>query len=637
MGKQKPKTARSIRRKETVNKSQTSSKGMIFGYDWLYLLPVICLGLLIYSNVYDCSFQFDDKHNITDNPAIRDLSRWADMWDINPARFLPFYSFALNYHFHELEVAGYHIVNVLIHLVNSCLVFWLTVSLFRTPVLSTSTLAPQSKSFALLVALLFVSHPLATGSVTYIVQRMASMVAMFYFLSLMLYVKGRLEDSKTKYWYFAGAGLSMLAALLSKENAFTLPLVILLVEMFLFNTQRQPINLKDKRVIFGGLGILLLGVFALIFLSSKFLKPLPPSIYNPETITPGNYFLTQFRVIVKYIQLLILPIGQNIDYDIRISKSLFELPTLLNGIVLLLILATGVFLYNRNRLISFGIFWFFATISIESSFIPINDLMFEHRTYIPSLGFFWVLLGVICHVFRRSGQAKVWTTASLMILCFSVMAHQRNAVWKTDVTLWSDAIEKSPLKARPYINRGYAYARIQRWNQAIQDFQKVNELFPNQHATAYYNLGLIYWTLDKKGLSFEQYTKAIQVDPKNPEYHYARAVSYYYINDMESALRDYNAAIELNPKYEKAYFSRGILYGMQKKWDLAILDYSKGIALAPSNFNFYYNRGMVYGNIGQWEKAEADFEKVIALDPKNKSAYNYLDMARSRKNESVGN
>jgi tetratricopeptide (TPR) repeat protein len=614
-----------IKNNQSVPPKQYNSLFVILG-----VLMIVFLGIKIYSNSFDCSFQFDDKHNIIDNDAIKSLSNIKQMWDINHSRFLAFYSFALNYYFDELNVEGYHKINLLIHLINSCLVFWIVRLLFATPGLKTTAIANHSKAIALITALLFVSHPLATGAVTYIVQRMASMVALFYFLSLALYMKGRILETKSKYWFFIGSIFSALLAIHTKENAYTLPFAIILIELFFINTKKISFNIKDYRVIGAVLGVIAFIVFILVNFSFSVLKPLPPSTFNNYTITPANYFFTQISVIVKYLQLLFIPIHQNVDYDFHLSNSLFEIPTLINGFILLSLLILAVFLYNRNRIISFGIFWFFLTLSIESSFIPISDLIFEHRTYIPSLGFFIILTTGLYGLVSEKFKYLMFLIFTFIIGFNSVLAYQRNKVWKNDISLWSDAISKSPKKERPYLNRGYAYGNRKQWDSAIADFTKVNEIRPKYHGAAYYNLGIAYWTIGQRDKSMENYTMAIESDPKYVDAYYGRAICHYYLNDYDKAIADYSNAIKLNPKYGMAYYSRAIAYTNKQQWPEAISDYTKAIEINSSDFNLYYNRAIVNGNMNQWEKAVSDFSKVIELDPGNKSAYSNREFAYSK-------
>ena len=597
---------------------------------WGGLLSVVFLGMIIYSNSFDCSFQFDDKHNILSNGVIRSLTDLKAIWDLSAARFVPFYTFALNYHFDKFDVGGYHLVNLIIHLINSGLVMWLTLLLFSSPSLKDHAVNKHKNSIAFLMALLFVSHPLATGSVTYIVQRMASMVAMFYFLSIGLYMKARLSNTKSKYLLFAGSIISAILAFLSKENSFTLPITIVLVELLILNPKKITINIKDYRVIGTTLGLLIIGFFVMTNLPLEILKPIPPSEYNSQTITSETYFYTQLGVILKYIQLLILPLNLNLDYDVKLSNSLFEIKPILSSLVLLSLIALALFNFDKNKIISFGILWFFITISIESSFIPISDLAFEHRTYIPSFGFFLILTSGAYQLLWDKNKNALIFLFTFIILANSVLTFNRNKVWKDEISLWSDAAKKSPNKARPFLNRGYAYGNIQQWDNAIIDFNKVNEIEPKFHSAAYYNLGLAYWTKGQKDLSVKNYSLAIEVNPKYDDAYYARGTCYYYLNQPEKALADYTKAIEVNNKYDKAYTGRGILNANLKRYDEAIADYSKAIELNPIDASLYNNRAMIYGTLLQWNKSIEDLSKVIELEPQNSDAISKREYASSQ-------
>lgn len=593
---------------------------------WAGIISIVILGLMIYANSYDCSFQFDDKHNIVDNTAIQSLSNVKEMWDINHSRFLAFYSFAINYHYGKLNVWGYHFLNVMIHLINACLVYFITQLLFRSPVLKNNSLARHKVSISIITALLFVSHPLATGAVTYIVQRMASMVAMFYFATILCYIKGRVANDKK---YYVLGLITLLCAVLTKENAYTIPFAIVLIELFFFNTQKIAVDFKDKRIIGAIIGIIGFVVFTISSFSLSVFKPLPPSTYNEVTITSSNYFFTQLSVIVKYIQLLIFPINQNIDYDFPISNSLMNGATIINGMVLLSLIGLAIYLYNKNRIVSFGIFWFFLALSIESSIIPISDVIFEHRTYIPSFGYFFLLTCLIYQFVYQKNKTASTILFFVLIASNTLLASQRNKVWKDEISLWSDANSKSPNKVRPLINLGYAYGNLQQWDKAINAFNKVNELEPNHHAAAYYNLGIAYWAVGRKDLSMDNYSLAIKTDPKYADAYYGRGVCYYYMNEQDKALDDYTKAIKILPRPE-LYYNRGIIYSNKKMWTEAIADYSKAISTTPNNPNLFYNRGLAYGSLNEWKKASDDFTTTLQLDPQNKSAASNREYANSQ-------
>jgi protein O-mannosyl-transferase len=591
-------------------------------FDIIGLAIIVILGVIIYSDSFGCSFHFDDFHNIVENNAIRNLADVKAWWTFYPSRPLGILTFALNYHFNQLDVWHYHLVNLAIHLVNACLVWWLVLLIFSSPALKDNPLIKHKHSIALLTALLFVSHPLATQSVTYIVQRLSSMVTLFYLLSLALYVHARLsgQGSRMKILYFTGSLLSAVVAMLTKENAFTLPFTILLFELFFLQTKIPYINFRDFRIIL--LLAIFLGILMIVPFSFSFsiFRPIPPTLGNTYTLTPVNYLLTQFSVIVKYIQLLFLPLKQNVEYDFPVSYSLFELRTLLSFLFLACLLVLAFFLYKRNRIISFGISWFFLTLSVESSIIPINDIIFEHRTYLPSFGFFLILTSVLFFLFRNRYRFIAISILLVIIGVNSFLTYERNKVWKDELSLLNDIISKPPVKARPYYNRGVIYGELGRWDDAIADYTKAIIANP-EYLYAYNNRGNAYGKLGQWDKTVTDCSEMIAMDPKYATAWYNRGFAYANLSQWDKAIADYSQAIRLNRDYKDAYNDRGYSYASLGQWDKAITDYSKAIEIDPKCIQAYANRGNVYGQLGQWDKTLADCSSMIGIDPKYAPAW----------------
>ena len=214
------------------------------------LIAMVCL--IAYSNSFQVPFQFDDFHNILEKPYVRDIRYFANFpgqqWFSGDYGFrmrtVGYFTFALNYWLNGQDVAGYHIFNLFIHLMNGLLLYRFMVLSFRTPALVDTPLNGSSKTLALFVALLFVAHPVQTQAVTYIVQRLASLATLFYLLSFVAYVEWRLSrgleqagrSSQLTAWIFYA--LSIIAAALAmktKEIAFTLPVMIALYELLFMN------------------------------------------------------------------------------------------------------------------------------------------------------------------------------------------------------------------------------------------------------------------------------------------------------------------------------------------------------------------------------------------------------------------
>ncbi len=557
------------------------------------LATILILGFIIYANSFESTFHLDDINNIRDNPSIRNLSNIQGMWQFSQTRFLALYSFAWNYHYGQLDVGGYHVVNLIIHLINAILVYWLSFLIFSTPVLKDKFLLKDKTILSLVVAFLFVSHPLATQSVTYIVQRMTSMSAMFYFLGLVLYLLSRFTDKgKAKTRLLIGCGISALLACLTKENAFTFPFAIVLLEVFFLQTRPNAISFKDRRVLL--IGAALVSLIALGFFSYS------DYVLNPEyedqnqgdnNITSWRYLLTQFSVILKYIQLLILPVNQVFDYNYKLVTSFLDPRAWISFIALLGLIGLAIVTFKKHRIISFGIFWFFLTIAIESSIIPLQDLIFEHRTYLPSFGFFLIFVYVVYWLTWKNIKTIGISILALVIVVNSVLTYLRNNVWKDEITLSTDSIKKSPGKGRPYNNRGDALVDEKRFEEALLDFDKAIELLP-KYAMAYYNRGNLYQKQKKYEQALADFNYAIRYRRDFDKAYNNRGTLYKETNRLDEALVDYDRAISLNPDYHMAYNNRGSVYILQKQYQRAIEDLDQAIALKPDFAEAFGNRGI---------------------------------------------
>ncbi len=590
--------------------------------DLVGLTIIILLGIIIYSNSFNCSFHFDDYPIIVNNTKIQNLLDVQAWWNFYPTRLIGIFTFALNYHFNQLDVRYYHLVNLIIHLINACLVWWLTLLIFSSPALKDNPIIRQKKVIAFFTALLFVSHPLATQSITYIWQRVASMVAMFYLLSLILYVKARLSNKGniSKTLLFTGSLISAVLAMLTKENAFTLPFAILLFEIFFLRTKKFSLNFRDYRMIL--LLAVFIGVILIIPLKFSFsiFESIPPRHGHIYTITPVNYLFTQFSVIVKYIQLLFLPINQNLDYDFPISNNFFGIRTFLSFLILLSLVILAMFFFKRYRIISFGIFWFFLTLSIESSFIPLDDLIFEHRTYLPSFGFFLILSSGLYILLWDKHKFVAIAILTIIIGANSFLTYERNKVWKDDLTLWSDNVKKSPNKTRPLYNRGVDYSNLGQWEKSIADYSKALEIDPD-YTDALSNRGGVYGKVGQWDKTVEDCSQAIRIDPNNFMAWFNRGDAYENLRQFDQAIADYSKAIGIDPEFPKAYSNRGIAYANLGQWEQAITDYSQAIRIDPGYAQAYYNRGIVYANLGQWDKVIADCSRTIEIAPSYVQAY----------------
>lgn len=563
----------------------------------LFSIPFVALllffwGLIIYSNILKSPFQFDDIDFIVANHSIRDVTNLLLIWEFMPTRFIDFFSLALNYHFAGLDVFGYHLFNLALHLMTSLLVFWFVQLIFATPMMKEGRLAQYKSEIALFISLIFLVHPVQVESVTYIHQRSTCLAGLFYLSSLCLYITARLWAIDGKFHIqrrilYILAYMIALAGMFTRENTITLPLAILLFEFCFFRTGKQ-INFSWV-VPF----LITLPVIPITMFLTKPITLLHIQKLGQTPVKGWYYFLTQLNVKFTYLRLFFFPLKQNFDYDYAISRNLFEFPTLISLIALILILVITVRIFRTYKLLFFAVFWFFLTLLPESSFIPQPDAIFEHRLYLPLVGLCIFSVCVMYYIFSKKNRRLLVVLFSIIALFFSILTFRRNTVWKDEVSLWNDTISKSPEKARPYNERGNAYAVKGNYAQAIADFNKAIEIDANTH----FNL-----------------KNPLHSYPIGARVFYNRANVYQRIGNFEQAIADYSHSIEINSINPRAYNNRATIYMMKNEYALAVVDLSQAIKCDPDFVLAYSNRAVAYLNMNNLEQASLDFEKAKRLE-----------------------
>ena len=606
------------------------------------LATVFIIGVCVYSNTFHVPFLFDDESSITDNPVIKHLGNFfsGSGYEYNPRRFIGYLTFALNYRLEGLGVTSYHLFNLAVHITAALLVYTLGILTFRTPYLKTSPLSSKSRSIAFFAALIFVVHPVQTEAVTYIVQRFASLAAMFYLASLVLYIRARLflEDgarSRGAVIYL----LSIMAALLAmktKEIAFTLPLVAALYEFSFFrgNVRGRILFLLP---LLATLLIVPLSIMGELKPVGELLSDLSEKARADRILPRWDYLVTQFRVIVTYLRLLFLPMRQNLDYDYPIYHSLFSPQVFLSFLLLTAMIGTAVCLFFRSRrsdgsssrLVAFGISWFFITLAVESSLIPIRDVIFEHRVYLPSAGF---ILALVTLVFGGAGKLRnripateKWAVSALLLgaVLLSAATYARNSVWRDGTTLWRDVTEKSPLKPRPHYNLGQALDKQGRFEEAVGEYLTAIQLDP-AFADAHYNLGLIYIRFGRIPDAIGEFSISIRLEPGYADAHYNLANAYLEMGKLEEATDNYLAALSLKPDYADAYCNLGTVYAQKGDLDRAVEAFAASLRISPNNVMARSNIATAYFKLGRLEQAAKEYRTVLMLNPGDAKALHAL-------------
>lgn len=555
----------------------------------LHVVLIILSCCAVYANSLYVPFIMDDeiipsfgKNDFLDILLHRGFRRVTDV------------TFALNYHLHGIQVTGYHLINLLIHIAASLSLYALVLTCFSA--LRQSFPAPEAEGspkdtaelfIPLATALLFAVHPLQTQAVTYIIQRYTSLATLFYLLSVLFFVKGRLAWEKGgSLRQVCGVLLfSLLAALLavgSKQIAFTLPLMLIVVELFLFRGR-----LINRRFFLASGGLCLIVLVWVLFTwressLSDFLYDLHNATAEDPQISRYTYFLTQTRVVVTYLRLLCLPYGQSLIHSSPLYSTLLSVPVLASLFLHCILLAAAVLLFrvsdrkfrsgnNREqaimlRLASLGIVWFYVALLIESSFFPIMDVIFEHRVYLPSAGFFMAAAAVIlwCLHGRQAGLKHLLLLLAILVTLLGGLAIARNRVWNDSLRLYLDAATKSPNNVLAITNLGDEYLLRGMPDQAVRALVRAIELKPNLDAFSKVYLGE---ALQKLRVSNSRFTTGKEYVLPNGEVHDYRfagvafnnlGLAYEFLGEPEKALRSYRKALLVMPDYDLAWFNLGL-------------------------------------------------------------------------------
>jgi tetratricopeptide (TPR) repeat protein len=326
------------------------------------------------------------------------------------------------------------------------------------------------------------------------------------------------------------------------------------------------------------------------------------------TFTRSEYLYTQFRVITTYLRLLVLPVRQHFDYDYSVSRTFFSGDVVVPFAFLVLLFASALLLFEKYRLISFGIVWFFLTLTVESSIIPIRDVIVEHRVYLPSIGFFLALTAFFDQIISLQ-KVKI-TVIAVLVLILSVVTYQRNTAWASEESLWMDVVAKAPNNARAYASLGTVYKKRGEHDKAIELFEKSMSL-GEARPEVFLHLGDIYF--DRK-----DYNKAIVSLEAALKIDFSRKVrldilnkigrTYGKLGENEKAVEAFEEAIRLYPDATEPYNNLGALYVRTGQLDRAIDVFERALKIKEDK-DVYYNLAAAHREKGDTAKAIDAYKK----------------------------
>jgi Tfp pilus assembly protein PilF len=576
------------------------------------LLVFAVVSFLIYFSSINSSFHLDDFNNIKRNPAVHvtDISlstlKEAAFTEITAGfRPIPYLSFALNHYFSGLDTTSYHAVNIIIHALNAFLIYLIILALFDY-----GTADDEKKGrliiSAFFTALFWLVTPSNSQTVIYIVQRMTLMMTLFFLLSFLFYILGR-KRKNTKLIILSGT--FFLLSFLSKQNALAFPLVIILYELiFERKGDFKSISKKEK--------ISLIIITITLFLPLIIFWEVIYNTYIAGTKSWGfTYYereLTQFRVLVLYLSLMILPLpGRlNLMHDIQKSTSPFSPVTTIFSIILILgLFAVSILRIKKSPYLSFALLWYFITMSVEA-IVPV-ELMYEHRMYLPCIFLIGAAVNYLTDRFYGKNRQVLISAFCVIIITLGVLTSIRGKVWKDEITLWEDVAKKSP-------HSSVALTKVGNHHYLKKDYVKAEKYllraleerkYGGMDIYAYLYLGNTYYHTGDFLKAIEMYKKVLEYDIKDDpsdsinldynEVHQSLANAYVSLGDLDNALKNYEKALH---------------FGLEK-------DSTKNIG------KIYNNIGTIYLNLKKYKEASLNLKKALQYLPDNKTIQkNILDV-----------
>jgi tetratricopeptide (TPR) repeat protein len=544
-----------------------------------------------------CEFtNWDDDIYITDNPIVRVLSLEniknfftfyyaRDYLDYHP---LTIFSYAVEYHFFKLNPVAYHATNLIFHLMNTGLVFWLIILLCGNP------------SISFITALLFGIHPLHVESVAWVAERKDVLYSFFYLGALISYLHLK---KKHEARYYVIALILFICSLLSKAMAITLPVVLILFDYFAGEKVRL-------RTILSKTPFFICSIISALIAFSVIPK-------RPDRLfTPVQNLLTACHGIMFYLKKLVLPINLSAVYPYPEQPASLPIAFWIAPFVVLAG-CLGIYLsIKHTRKVLFGALFFIITIMPVLQIIPGAVIAADRYTYIPYIGIFYLAGEGYCRLARAYGQRIIGTILCVIMVILCVLTFQRCLVWKDSVSLWEDILKSYPGFSVAYSHRASAHYARGNYDKAIADYTFAIALSPH-HADIYNNRGIAYYTKGNYEKALIDYNTALQLDPNSAEAYNNRGYALLQMKSFDKAAADFSRAIALNPKYVHAYNNRGNAYQALGQFELAIADYTKTLSLDPDYADAYGNRGNAYCALGKFQEGIADFTRVLNYNPDN--------------------
>jgi len=567
-------------------------------------LVIFCI--ILFANTLGNSFIWDDRDLIVKNDYIKSPKNIPQLFSVQywrrpavetsgqyrPIRDL---SFVLDYSLWGTNPSGFHYTNLVLHIINVLLVFYLVL------MLTGAAGGVARPGIAFIAALLFAAHPIHTESIVWIKNRQDLLASMFLLSSFLLFARRKTGSDPV---FLKKLGLTQfffVLALFSKEIAICLPAVLVLYALVFLKKKdiKKAVVLTVPFFVMSGL-FLAFKVFVLGGLVSA---------EHDVRLEVYTHALVILKTIGYYLWLLAFPFNLTAERIFAVPNSFFD-PSVFYSI-----LATGLCVffairYRRARIFSFAIGWVLLTLLPASNIIFISGRpIAEQRLYIPSLGF-CLLIAMAAYQLVIPAKAGIqrWRIGVpvLILIFYSATTIARNLDWRDPLEFWTKTLKSAPHSARPYNNLGTEYSARGEYGKAMQLYKKAISL-DVRHVNSYYNIAHIYRDKGEYDKAIEFYKKTIELNPEYKKAYYNLAWQYTKVGDRDSAITTCPEA--------DLYYNLANTYVGSGDYPQAIELYKIAIEISPQHLDAYNNLGNVYSDMGKYAKALKYYNRAIKITP----------------------
>jgi len=578
------------------------------------IIVVLALTIMVYVNSLSGGFVWDDSDLIADNVEyFENISNLQSIFLKPHFAETPYYrpllwcSFFLDYHFWGINPLGFHITNLLLHLLNTALVCWFILNL------------GFSSNIAVLTAALFATHPVQTEAVSWIAGRNDPLMVLFFLLSFNLLFSGRLSPlPRGKAIRYVTAFIFFACALLAKETAIIFLPLLMLTDFFYKKRFVQSATRYEKAAVYS--------IYALISLGFSMIRNIIFSGLSTKLVLSSDKILslakTPLAVYSYYFKVLFFPLNLTVSPPLYGSQATLSAGNLVPVIFIISVIAIAVLLRKVYAEGLFGMLWVIIYLLPVSGLIWMGVPILEHRLYGASVGF--------C-LLAATGCYYTWSPASpmaplykkmlpmllaLILISYSILTIQRNRLWKDDVSIWEDAVKKAPASITALNNAASSLIKIKKYDLAITYLNQAQKLNP-QKEKIYVNLGIAHLQKKDYAKALSAFEKALQLNPRSAETFNYMGIIFKEKGDRCTAVSYFEKALECKPDFLISHLNLGALYTEQGEKQKALAEYLEALHYAPHNSAVHNALGLLYVDEGKFEEALKHYQAVLSRDPFN--------------------